>query len=197
MDLPESLNKVVKHLKRLPGIGEKSAIRQSLVIAKWDSSDLIDFASAIDSLKKLKKCQECGIYSDQELCEICRNPHRKDSGVICVVESITDCLAIERGHQFLGRYFILNGVLNPLLGVTPDDLQIGKLISIIKKYEIKEVILAVNPSVEGDATCSYIKDVVPKEIVVERIGLGIPVGGSLEYLDGATILKAIENRRKF
>ena len=116
--------------------------------------------------------------------------------MMCIVESISDCMAIEKSGQYRGVYHILGGVLNPLLGVGPDELSIDHLMKRIADEEIREIILAINPSVEGDATCSYIRQLVGSTIAVERIGFGIPMGGSLEYLDAMTIGKAIENRKK-
>ena len=112
---------------------------------------------------------------------------------ICVVESLSDCLAIERAQQFKGTYHILGGVINPLLGIGPDELQIDKLVNRVLEEEVEEVVLALNPSVEGDATCSYLKQVLPEGPSVERIGFGVPIGSHLEYLDSMTINKAFEN----
>jgi recombination protein RecR len=135
------------------------------------------------------------MFADTDVCLICSNERRKESTTLCVVESITDCLAIERSGTFKGRFHILFGVLNPLLGIGPDELKLDQLQKRISEEGVKEVILAVNPSVEGDATCSYIKQILPESVLVERIGFGIPMGGSLEYVDALTISKAMENRR--
>jgi recombination protein RecR len=115
--------------------------------------------------------------------------------MICVVENVTDCLAIERSGTFKGKFHILFGVLNPLLGVGPDEINLSKMFTRIEEEEIEEIILAINPSVEGDATCAYIKQVLPETMNIERIGFGIPMGGSLEFVDSLTISKALENRR--
>jgi recombination protein RecR len=195
MELPEKLLKTVKQFARLPGVGEKTALRQSLVLTKWHKEDLVAFADAIKSLSELNHCKRCGMFSDYELCKICLDTHRFSSRTICVVESVTDCLAIERSGHFRGKFHILFGVLNPLLGIGPDELKLDDLIKRTLEEDVEELILAVNPSVEGDATCAYIKQMLPESIRVDRIGFGIPMGGSLEFVDSLTITKALENRR--
>lgn len=195
MELPEKIQKTVHMFSRLPGVGEKTAIRQTLSMTNWKKEELIHFSDALRALSEVKHCAKCGMFSDDELCLICSNPRRIDSTTLCVVESITDCLAIERSGTFKGRFHILFGVLNPLLGIGPDELKLDQLRARILNEGVKDIILAVNPSVEGDATCSYIKQMLPESVIVERIGFGIPMGGSLEYVDALTISKAMENRR--
>jgi len=195
MELPEKVHRLMKQFSRLPGVGEKTALRQTLVMAKWNKESLIEFSSAIREIAELKSCRECGMYCDDEICSICSDRDRKESKVICVVETITDCLAIERSGTFKGRFHILFGVLNPLMGVGPDELHLDKFFDRVRREKIEEVILAINPSVEGDATCAYIKHQLPADLNIERIGFGIPIGGSLEFLDPLTISKALENRR--
>ncbi len=195
MELPEKLLKTVKQFSRLPGVGEKTALRQSLIMTKWSKEDLIAFSDAIKSLAELNHCKKCGMFCDDELCKICMDSNRSHSKTICVVESVTDCLAIERSGNFRGKFHILFGVLNPLLGIGPDELKLDHLIERVAEEQIEELILAVNPSVEGDATCAYIKQMLPENVRVDRIGFGIPMGGSLEFVDSLTITKALENRR--
>ena len=187
MELPEKLLKTVKQFSRLPGVGEKTALRQTLIMTKWNKEDLVAFAEAIKGLSELNHCQKCGMYCDDHFCKICVDPLRQSAKNLCVVESVTDCLAIERSGTFRGKFHILFGVLNPLLGIGPDEIQLDNLFNRIKIENIEEVILAVNPSVEGDATCAYIKQMLPESINVERIGFGIPMGGSLEFVDSLTI----------
>jgi recombination protein RecR len=196
MELPEKLLRVVKQFSRLPGVGEKTALRQSLIMTKWNKEDLVAFADAIKSLSELNHCQRCGMFCDDLLCKICLDTHRFKSKTICVVESVTDCLAIERSGHFRGKFHILFGVLNPLLGIGPKELKLDNLVNRVLDEEIEELILAVNPSVEGDATCAYLKQILPAHIHVDRIGFGIPMGGSLEFVDSLTITKALENRRQ-
>lgn len=195
MDLPEKLLKTVKQFSRLPGVGEKTALRQSLIMTKWNKEDLMAFAESIKGLSELNHCEKCGMFCDDRLCRICMDYNRSSSKTLCVVESVTDCLAIERSGNFKGKFHILFGVLNPLMGIGPDELKLDNLIDRVRDEEIEEIILAVNPSVEGDATCSYIKQMLPASISVDRIGFGIPMGGSLEFVDSLTITKALENRR--
>ena len=195
MELPQKLLNLIDQFGKLPGVGPKTAMRQSLILSEWTSVELLKFAESIEGLNNLKKCSKCGMFADETFCNVCINPERVNSPTLCVVETISDFLAIENSGQFKGKYYILGGVLNPLMGIGPDELNIDKLVTRISSEEIKEVILAVNPSIEGDATCSYIKDQITGDVEVDRIGFGIPMGGSLEYLDALTISKALENRR--
>lgn len=195
MELPEKILKTVKQFSRLPGVGEKTALRQTLIMTKWNKEDLVHFAESIKGLSELNHCEKCGMYCDERECKVCKDVNRFSSKTICVVESITDCLAIERSGTFKGKFHILFGVLNPLLGIGPEEINLEKLFDRIKTEEIEELILAINPSVEGDATCAYIKQVLPEKFNIERIGFGIPMGGSLEFVDSLTISKALENRR--
>lgn len=195
LELPESLLNAVKNFSRLPGVGEKTALRQIMGVLKWSEDEMRDLSKAVIDLIHIKKCVECGLYSDNDLCEICMNEERKENKLICVVENINDLMAIERSRQFNGLYHVLGGVLNPLMGIGPDQLKIDKLVDRVNKFSIGVVILAINPSVEGDATCSYIKQLL-KDVHVERIGFGVPMGGSLEFLDPLTITKALENRKR-
>lgn len=193
--LPESLQAAIKSFSMLPGVGEKTAFRQVMSMTNWTNDELDQFSQAFSALKDIKFCYECGIFSDKQICEICENDYRRGSGVICVVESLSDLLAIEKSDQFKGIYHILGGVLNPLLGIGPSQLRIKELERRVKDYGIDTLILAISPSVEGDATCSFIKQSIG-DIKVERIGFGVPMGGSLEYLDSMTISKALENRKQ-
>lgn len=196
MELPETLMDLVDQFSKIPGVGQKTALRQVLFLTKWNKGELHTFAKALDGLCDLKHCEKCGMFSDFNLCKICSNEGRFSSTHLCIVESASDLLAIERSGQYDGKFHILGGVLNPLLGIGPDELNLDFLVERIKKEEVETVILAVNPSVEGDATCSYIRGLLPENVIVDRIGFGIPMGGSLEHLDSLTISKALENRRK-
>jgi recombination protein RecR len=195
MELPEKLQKMVKQFSRLPGVGEKTALRQALIMTKWKKEELVSFADAIAKLAELNHCRKCGMFCDEEVCKICSDAGRFQSKTLCVVESVTDCLAIERSGHFRGKFHILFGVLNPLLGVGPEELKLDRLLERVESEGIEEIILAVNPSVEGDATCAYIKQLLPSGVNIDRIGFGIPMGGSLEFVDSLTITKALENRR--
>jgi recombination protein RecR len=196
LELPSSLKNVAEHLRKIPGVGEKTAMKQSLILTKWDHTEIEAFGKAISELTQLSHCDACGMFSEEPICSICQESKRLESGLICVVEDISDYMAIESSGQFEGLYHILGGVLNPLLGVGPDQLRINQLLERVKDNNISDVVLAINPSVEGDATSSYIRQILPDNVNVERIGFGMPMGGSLEHLDAMTISKALENRRK-
>lgn len=195
IELPDMIQAAVRSFTRLPGVGEKTALRQVMNMVEWQPAELLEFSKSMQELVNLKKCHECGLYSNEDICHICLSDERKSNCILCVVENISDLLAIERSGTFKGLYHVLGGVLNPLMGIGPEQLKISKLVERVNKNNIESVILAVNPSVEGDATCSYINHLL-KEIQTERIGFGIPMGGSLEYLDPLTISKALENRKK-
>ena len=195
MELPEIIKEATRSFSRLSGVGEKTAMRQVFQMTKWSHENLKEMSESINALIDLKYCEDCGFFSESSKCHICTDPDRKLSKQICIVEKITDCLAIENSSAFKGTYYILGGVLNPLLGVGPKDLGIDKLHERIIAEKIEEAIIAINPSVEGDATSSYINGMLPDNVKVDRIGFGIPIGGSLEYLDSVTISKALENKR--
>lgn len=196
IDLPEKLKSIVNDISKLPGVGKKSALRQALSILKWNDVAIANFAKNIQNLKFINYCSDCNFFCDDQKCSICSNPLR-DQATLCVVENISDLMAIENSGGYRGKFFVLGGVLNPLAGIGPDELYIDKLIKIIKDRNVSELILAINPSVEGDATCSFIKSQTDSEVRVERIGFGVPIGGNLEYLDPLTISKALENKRSF
>lgn len=197
IELPRQIKNSVYHFSRLPGVGEKSALRQVMSMLRWNEAELNEFANALSSLGSIQYCRDCGMFSDDELCSVCKNPHRHESKIICVVENANDLMAIEKSNEFNGLYQILGGVLNPLAGIGPDQLNIDALFRRVKDEKVETVILALNPSVEGDATCAYIKHLLGEETKVERIGFGVPIGGSLEFLDPMTIMKALENRKSF
>ncbi len=196
MELPQSLRSVIQFFSKLPGVGEKTATRQALILTKWRSEELEKFGSLITELSRLKKCRKCFFFCEEELCSICSKFSRRTSRELCIVESVIDLLAIENSRYYCGPYHVLGGVLNPLAGIGPKELKLQEMAQRIEEEEIKNIILAINPSIEGDATASYIRDILPENVEVERIGLGIPVGGALEYLDSMTITKALENRKR-
>ena len=195
MKLPEAINDAVESFAKLPGVGRKTALRQIMAMVNWDGGDLSQFSQSIKNLSDIRKCHECGLYSDSDICDICINENRREAKIICVVENISDLIAIEKSEGFVGTYHVLGGVLNPLMGVGPKQLRIEKLVERVNKFNVENLILAINPSVEGDATCSYIKQLL-QGVHIERIGFGIPMGGSLEHLDPLTISKAMENRKQ-
>lgn len=195
-NLPISIEEAVSSFSMLPGVGSKTALRQVMNMVNWNTEDLVTFAKSIENLTNLKFCIDCGFFCEEQKCYVCKNEARTQKSTLCVVENINDFMAIERSHQFNGVYHILGGVLNPLMGIGPDKLNLDKLANRVRELKIKNIILAVNPSVEGDATCSYIRQLIGSEVSIERIGFGMPMGGSLEYLDSLTISKALENRKE-
>ncbi len=197
IQLPEVIKNAVEALTKLPGVGEKTAFRMVMSMTHWKAQELNSVASALADLRKLKLCEECGMFADAALCSICSDSNRQSAKNLCIVENASDLMAIEKSGTFKGVYHILGGVLNPLLGVGPDELKMDELKNRIIEKDIADIILALNPSVEGDATCSYFKSLLPDSIRVDRIGFGVPIGGSLEYLDPMTITKALENRKRY
>jgi recombination protein RecR len=196
LSLPEAINNTISEITNLNGVGSKTATRYVLDILNWNSNELNNLILSLESLKSLNKCSDCGFYAESIKCQICESDNRKQNKTICIVENLSDCLAIEKSRIFSGTYHILGGVLNPLIGQGPTELRLDVLKERVTKESIKSIILAINPSVEGDATCSYIKNLLSEiDINVERIGFGMPMGGSLEFMDSLTITQALENRR--
>ena len=192
-----SIEKLIESFEKLPSIGSKTAARLAFYILDASEEETNEFISAIVNAKKnLKYCSKCYNISDTDPCMICSNPKR-DQSVICVVEDVRDIIAMERTHEFKGVYHVLHGSISPMNGVGPDDIRIKELLSRIMDGGIKEIILATNPRVEGEATAMYISKLVkPLGIKVTRIAHGIPVGGDLEYIDEVTLSKALEGRRE-
>lgn len=195
MQIAETLLIAIDELSKLPGIGKKTAQRLALHIIKSDKESAEKLAKAIIDLKeKLTLCKKCYNLSEDELCDICKNPKR-DQSTICVVEEVSDVIAIEKSHEFNGLYHVLGGVLSPLMGIGAENLRIKELINRFHDEEIKEVILALNPDTEGETTSLYLAKLIkPLGVKVTRIARGIPIGGDLEFADEATIGKAMLNR---
>lgn len=185
----------IEELSKLPGIGKKTAQRLALHILKSDQQNFESLVRSLTDLKlKLRFCDRCFNLSENDLCEICISPKR-DKHSICIVEEASDVIAIEKSNEFNGSYHVLGGVLSPLAGVNPDKLKIKELMNRFKSEEIKEVILALNPDTEGEATSLYLGRLIkPLGIKVTRIARGIPIGGNLEFADEATIGRAMLNR---
>ena len=191
------LANLITQLSRLPGIGGKTAQRLAFHILSMEDRDAEALSHAILTAKKeMKYCSICGNLTDQDPCSLCKDPSRDDS-VICVVESPRDVAAMERIREFKGRYHVLNGVISPMEGIGPEDINLKSLIVRLQQNDVKEVILATNPNIEGEATAMYIAKLIkPAGIKVSRIAHGIPVGGDLEYADEVTLAKAVEGRRE-
>ena len=191
-----SIEKLIESFERLPSIGHKTAARLAFHVLDWDEEETNAFISSIVTAKKnLKYCSKCFNITDVDPCPICSNAKR-DQSTICVVEDVRDVAAMERTHEFKGVYHVLHGSISPMNGVGPDDIKIKELLSRIMEGNTKELILATNPRVEGEATAMYISKLIkPMGINATRIAHGIPVGGDLEYTDEITLTKALEGRR--
>ena len=192
-----SIEKLIESFERLPSIGHKTAARLAFYILNWSNEETEEFINSIVQAKKnLKYCSQCYNISDSDPCPICSNPKR-DHSVICVVEDVRDIVAMEKTHEFKGVYHVLHGSISPMNGVGPDDIKIKELLARLMDKTVKEVILATNPRVEGEATAMYLSKLIkPLGITVTRIAHGIPVGGDLEYTDEVTLTKALEGRRE-
>ena len=199
MLLPESLQSLINALERLPGIGPKSASRLAFYFLRASEDVSQDLASALSNLKaNTTLCQECFNITEagRDLCEICASSQR-DASLVCVVEEALDVLALERTGGYQGKYHVLQGVLSPIEGIGPDDLKIKQLLARVGRGEIKEVILATNPSMEGDATALYLRPHLESlGVKVTRLARGLPVGGDLEYADQNTLLRALSGRQE-
>ena len=192
-----SIEKLIQSFEKLPSIGNKTAARLAFYILNASEEETNDFVSSIINAKKnLKYCSKCYNISDTDPCQICGNPKR-DQSEICVVEDVRDIIAMEKTHEFKGVYHVLHGSISPMNGIGPDDIKIKELLARLMDGQVKEVILATNPRVEGEATAMYLSKLIkPLGIKVTRIAHGIPVGGDLEYTDEITLTKALEGRRE-
>ena len=194
---PKPLAKLIGELAKLPGIGYKTAQRLAFHILSLEDHEAGELALAItDAKREMKYCSVCGNLTDQDPCVICSDPSR-NTDVICVVESPKDVAAMERIREFDGLYHVLHGVISPMDGIGPDDINLKSLITRLQQNDVKELIIATNPNIEGEATAMYIARLIkPAGIKVTRIAHGLPVGGDLEYADEVTLLKAMEGRRE-
>lgn len=193
---PISISKLIDEFSRLPGVGAKTAQRLAFHVLNMDLKQAESLAEAIiDAKTNVKYCSVCGNYTDSELCSICGNEAR-NKDVICVVQDPRDVMAMERTREFKGIYHVLHGAISPLNGIGPDDIRIKELLTRMSP-DTKEVIVATNPNVEGEATAMYISRLLkPLGVKTTRIAHGIPVGGDLEYADEVTLSKALEGRRE-
>ena len=196
MKFSPSLQDLIEALRCLPGVGPKSAQRMSLHLLERDREGATALALALQTaVERIDHCSRCRNFTELEVCEVCADP-RRDSSVICVVETPADVLAIEESGGFLGHYFVLMGHLSPIDGIGPEELGLDVFHQRIVDEEVVEVILATNPTVEGEATAYYLTDMLQSEGVnVTRIAHGVPLGGELEYVDGSTLAHALSGRR--
>ena len=192
-----SIEKLIEAFEKLPSIGNKTAARLAFYMLNATEDETNEFISAITNAKKnLKYCSKCFNITDTDPCIICSNTARSED-LICVVEDVKDVVAMERTHEFKGVYHVLHGSISPMNGIGPDDIKIKELLARLMDGKVKEIILATNPRVEGEATAMYLSRLIkPLGVKVTRIAHGIPVGGDLEYTDEVTLSKALEGRRE-
>ncbi|MBR3588620.1 MAG: recombination protein RecR [Clostridia bacterium] len=190
------LARLIEQFERMPGIGKKSAQRIAFHVLGMSEKEVKNFAQCIiDAKEKIHRCSACGDLTDSELCPICDNITR-DKCLICVVENPADVLAFERTREYKGVYHVLHGVISPINGIGPEELNVKSLISRVASGEVKEVIMATDPTVEGEATAMYLSKLIkPFGVTVSRLAYGVPVGGDLEYADEITLQRAIEGRQ--
>lgn len=191
----ESIGKLVNEFSKLPGVGKKTAQRYAYKVIDMTESEAREFADAIIGVKrKVRYCSVCGNFTEQDVCGICKT---RDHGVICVVKEPKDVAAIEKLHEFKGVYHVLHGTIDPMAGVGPNDIRIRELLARLNEHEVKEVIVATNPDVSGDATAMYLARLIkPLGVTVSRLAHGIPVGSEIEYTDDVTLTRAFVERNQ-
>lgn len=197
MKLSPLILELISSLKCLPGVGPKSAQRMAFHLLERNRQGALQLSKILhDAMEHVGHCRQCRTFTENELCEICANPARVDSGRLCVVESPQDVIAIEQTAEFKGLYFVLMGHLSPIDGIGPSEIGLDELADLMDKSQLSEVILATNPTVEGEATAHYIAQMCStRDIQASRIAHGVPVGGELEYIDGNTLTHAFVGRR--
>lgn len=198
MTFPQSLEELIEEFKKLPGVGRKTAERYAMyVINKYSNEEVHQFSEVLNEAKSnLHHCSICGNLTDQEICSICKDEFRDKSSIL-IVENVKDVFSIEKGSEYKGLYHVLNGVLSPVDGMGPEDINLDSLWKRVIDDQVKEIIIATSSTPEGETTALYIKRVLQEtDILVSRIGYGVPVGLNLEYADDLTLSKAIENRKK-
>lgn len=191
----KSMQELIEHFKNMPGIGPKTAERMAFYILKSPKEDMEHFAATIKKVKEdVRFCKKCGNLSEGDLCSICSDT-RRDKTTVCVVEEPKDLILIEKAQRYKGTYHVLFGAIAPLDGIGPEDLRIKELLERVKHDKVREVILATNSNAEGETTALYLSDALkPFKIKISRIAYGIPVGGNLDYIDQATLIRALEGR---
>lgn len=197
MNYPDSLNNLIENFKKMPGIGEKTAERLAFSVLNFDQDDIDSFSKSIKEIKsKLKKCVVCNNLTESEKCNICDDLSR-DNSIICVVEDTKNLYLFEKAGNYYGKYHVLDGLISPLNGINPEDINIDSLINRVHKENTKEVIIAVKPTIEGETTSLYIlKLLKDTNVVVSKIAHGVPLGSDMEYLDALTLEMAMNDRKK-
>lgn len=196
-DLARPMSRLVEELKKLPGIGQKSAQRIAFHLLGLPKEQALELAAAVtDMREQIQLCSRCNNIAEGELCPVCRDPNR-DRTVVCVLEQPTNIMLVERTRQYNGLYHILHGAISPLRNIGPEDLKLKNLLERLREGEIQEIILATSPTTEGQATATYLAKLLkPLGLKVTRIGMGIPVGSELEFIDEATMWESMEGRRE-
>ena len=196
--IPKNIERLIEEFSKLPGIGSKSAERLAFYLLRKPDEYISNFGSVVSGLKEgIIYCNECKNLTTEEICKICSNPER-NKDVICIVEDPLDLIAIEKANEYKGVYHVLHGVISPVEGVGPDELTIAELIKRVQDGKVQEIIIALNPSMEGEATAAYImRYIKPLEVKTTRIARGIPVGGNLEFTDKKTLKRALEGRMEY
>jgi len=197
MNYPECLRNLIDSFKKLPGIGEKTAERLAFSVLNFEDENIEMFSKSIKEIKtKLKKCIKCFNFTEEELCIICKDENR-DNGTICVVEDAKNLVLFEKAGNYNGKYHVLDGLISPLNGINPEDINIKSLINRVKNEKIIEVIIAVKPTIEGETTALYILKLLEStKVTVSKIAHGIPLGMDMEYLDSLTLEMAMNDRKK-
>jgi recombination protein RecR len=197
MNYPECLRNLIDSFKKLPGIGEKTAERLAFSIINFDDENIEMFSKSIKEIKlKLKKCTKCFNFTEEELCIICKDKNR-DNEIICVVEDAKNLVLFEKAGNFNGKYHVLDGLISPLNGINPEDININSLINRVKNDKVREVIIAVKPTIEGETTALYILKLLEEtKVIVSKIAHGVPLGTDMEYLDSLTLEMAMNDRKK-
>ena len=197
MIYPDSLQKLINYYKKLPGIGDKSAERMALATLEFSSKDVNDFSKILkDSKENLRQCKICGHISENDICHICSSSSREQN-LICVIEDYKSVFSFEKVGNYKGVYHVLNGLISPMDGIGPEDINISSLVNRVEKLENPELILALKSSIEGETTTLYIKKIFEKKnVTISRLSYGIPIGAEIDYLDIITLDKALEDRKK-
>lgn len=196
MNYPNSLKNLIECFKKLPGVGEKTAERFSLAVLGFDEKLIQNFSDSVCDVKhKIRRCSICNNLTESDICDICNDSNR-DSSVVCVVEEAKNSILFEKMGSYRGKYHVLNGLISPLDGIGPDDINLSKLVERVASEGIKEVILALKPSIEGETTSLYISKVIGKTVKVSRIAQGIPLGTDMDYIDMLTLEMALEDRKE-